>query len=320
MNYRYGLNPSLRSNSNSVNDSSFDVPFIIRGLERNFSAGQTNKVPSSHEYYELSHVVSGELVYRIKGKTVVVSAGQSMILLPFTEHSYEIPSQNPAEIISVYFGFASAQTLQRGQSSSRIRVSPASFAHFMEYLTGEEEPQTRADYFLLRGKWRREIADVADRVLRYHGDDNYGKDLLMQALSTELLVFASRALKEEWEESLKVRTGRAKELVYVARDFILDNFDRSINVGDVADYVFLSQGYFARAFREELGVSPMNFLLKVRVDKACELLEDEDTKVSSIAMRVGFTSPQRFNAAFRKQMNMTPMEYRQMKQNNTLEE
>ena len=58
----------------------------------------------------------------------------------------------------------------------------------------------------------------------------------------------------------------------------------------------------------------MNFLLKVRVDKACELLATEDTKVSSIALRVGFTSPQRFNAAFRKQMKMTPMEYRQMMQ------
>lgn len=307
----YSSNDSRHQVGNT--EPTVEVPFIVRGVERNFSAGEIKTIPSSHEYYELSHVVSGELKYKVRGKSVVVRPGQTMILVPFAEHTYEIAKDQPTEIISVYFGFISPMQFHERQNR-RIHVSQTSFLNFLEYITGEDESKERSDYFLLKNKWRREIADVAERILLYHGDDNYGNDLLMQALGTELLVFASRALKEEWEESLKVRTGKAKELVYVARDFILDNFDRNINVGDVADYVFLSQGYFARAFREELGTSPMNFLLKVRVDKACELLATEDTKVSSIALRVGFTSPQRFNAAFRKQMKMTPMEYRQMMQ------
>jgi len=54
----------------------------------------------------------------------------------------------------------------------------------------------------------------------------------------------------------------------------------------------------------------MTFLMQIRVDHACKLLEQKDIKVSGIATQVGFSSPQRFNAAFRKHIGMTPMQYR----------
>ena len=96
----------------------------------------------------------------------------------------------------------------------------------------------------------------------------------------------------------------------IARDYIIENFDRDISVADAAGYVFLSQGYFTRAFRDETGMSPMAFLMQVRVARACKLLEQHDMKISGIATMVGFSSPQRFNAAFRKHTGMTPMQYR----------
>ena len=79
---------------------------------------------------------------------------------------------------------------------------------------------------------------------------------------------------------------------------------------EAASYVFLSQGYFTRAFRDEFGISPMNYLMQIRIEAACRLLTQKEIKVSGIATSVGFSSPQRFNVAFRKQKGMTPMEYR----------
>ena len=81
-------------------------------------------------------------------------------------------------------------------------------------------------------------------------------------------------------------------------------------INDAATYVYLSQGYFTRAFKDEIGVSPMNYLMNVRISKACELLKNEDIKVSAIATAVGFSSAQRFNVAFKKNKGITPMDYR----------
>jgi AraC-like DNA-binding protein len=163
---------------------------------------------------------------------------------------------------------------------------------------------------LIRGKSRQDIAALAGRILREDRLEAYGRELMMQLLAMELLVTLARALREEWEESLRVRSGKARELVRIARDFIVDNHEHDISIADVAGYVFLSQGYFTRAFREDTGMSPMVFLMQIRVGHACKLLEQKEIKVSGVAAQVGFSSPQRFNAAFRKHLGMTPMAYR----------
>ena len=72
---------------------------------------------------------------------------------------------------------------------------------------------------------------------------------------------------------------------------------------DIARHVFLSPGYFIRAFREETGTSPINYLLKIRVERAMELLADTDDRIIDIALAVGFSSQQRFNEMFKTYRN-----------------
>jgi AraC-like DNA-binding protein len=143
-------------------------------------------------------------------------------------------------------------------------------------------------------------------------DNRYSKDLMIQTLTVELMINLSRAMRNEWEENIRVKTGKAKELVAIARQYMDDNFDQGITVAQAAQYVFLSQGYFTRAFVHEMGISPMNYLMKKRIERACSLLENNEIKVSAISLQSGFSSPQRFNVAFRKLMGMTPMEYRKL--------
>ena len=133
---------------------------------------------------------------------------------------------------------------------------------------------------------------------------------MIHTLTVELMIHLSRAMRNEWEENLRVKNGKARELVKIARQYMDENFEQGITVAEAAQYVFLSQGYFTRAFKDELGISPMNYLMRKRIEKACELLENNEIKVSSIAVQSGFSSPQRFNVAFRKLMGKTPMEYR----------
>lgn len=73
----------------------------------------------------------------------------------------------------------------------------------------------------------------------------------------------------------------------IARDYLVENHT-VISVADAASYVFLSQGYFTRAFRDELGISPMGFLMQVRVNHACKLLAQREIKVSGVVAGRGF--------------------------------
>ncbi|MCL6459971.1 MAG: helix-turn-helix transcriptional regulator, partial [Gorillibacterium sp.] len=90
------------------------------------------------------------------------------------------------------------------------------------------------------------------------------------------------------------------QVVHISAKYIDNNFERDISVGDISRFVFLSPSYFTRAFKEEMGISPINYLLKVRIERAKELLRDTGLKISDIALNVGFSNQQRFNEIFKK--------------------
>ena len=243
--------------------------------------------------------------------------------VPGTPASQTVPSASgPMPVLAASAGVHNGPPANRtaaaapdtgAQPKRTTDIAPATIEQFLHFADGRDVPEDGRDsnpIIQIKGRSRQDIAALMERILHESRTEAFGKELMMQLLAIELLVALSRGLREEWEESLRVRTGKARELVKIARDYIVENHDRDISVTDVAGYVFLSQGYFTRAFRDETGMSPMAFMMQVRVDHACKLLEQRDIKVSGVAQQVGFSSPQRFNAAFRKHIGMTPMAYR----------
>jgi AraC-like DNA-binding protein len=126
----------------------------------------------------------------------------------------------------------------------------------------------------------------------------------------ELFVLLSRALKMEWENSVKLKSSKLKELIDISINYIHNNFERDISLGDIAKYVFLSPSYFTRAFKDQTGKSPIRYLLKIRIERAKEMLVDTGLKISDIALSVGFSNQQRFNEMFKKYAGLTPLQYR----------
>ncbi len=295
-------------------DATGSIPVVFKGIERNLQKGLVSEAPSRHDYHELTYIRSGKAEFEVEGKRVLLEKGATIVIRPNIPHLVRVP-EGQADVIGLYFGFTRQITgSQSGSQPQRTTdIAPQTLEYFINFAYGRDLPEGeigKDPFILIRGKNRQDIATLIERIIRESRQDAYGRELMMQLMTMEILVAVARGIREEWEESLRVRTGKARELVRIARDFIVENHDRDITVADAAGYVFLSQGYFTRAFRDETGMSPMSFLMQVRVAHACKLLEQRDIKVSGVALQVGFSSPQRFNAAFRKHMGKTPMEYR----------
>ncbi len=301
------LKDILPSIEQSIQDSIGSIPVVFKGLARSYRKGDEKKIPGARHFYELSHVKSGVMEYEFdNNRTHEVRAGATILIRPDSPHVCRV-KETFTDITTVYFGFTN---ITKGDRAF-CRISSVSMDEFMKYVSAEDDYGIDLQpCMMIRGTNRVIISELIERIHYENSSDLYNKELMMRLLATELLVTISRALKEGWEESLLVRTGKAAELVHIAKQYMIDNFNENISVSDVAGYVFLSQGYFARAFREEMGQSPMAYLIEIRIQKSCDLLRDQDLKISSIAEQIGFASPQRFNVAFRKIMGMTPMEYR----------
>lgn len=300
------LEDALFGIEKSIQDALGTVPIVFKSLTRNYQFGtSSNELPSVHEFHELSYVTSGSVNFVFSGEVVTLNKGSSIIISPGTVHSYSAPDES-SNVTVLYFTFENWDADQ-----SKKHVSTVSMSDFITFATGYEGVKPpKHPYIIISGRNRETIRSTVERILAEGASDGYGHRLMMQFMTMELMILLCRVLKDAWEESILVKQGKAKELVHIAKDYMLNHYDQPISVSDVAGYVFLSQGYFARAFRDEVGQSPMAFLIEVRINKACELLRDNRIKISSVAKQTGFASPQRFNVAFRKQVGMTPMEYR----------
>jgi AraC family transcriptional regulator len=83
-----------------------------------------------------------------------------------------------------------------------------------------------------------------------------------------------------------------------------------ISLDDLATEAQLSPFHFARMFKQSLGVPPRVYLTRLRVEKACELLENTDLPVTEIAFEVGYSSNQVLARVFLKHRRMSPSDYR----------
>ena len=95
-----------------------------------------------------------------------------------------------------------------------------------------------------------------------------------------------------------------------AIDYINDNLDEKINIYDIAKLVDISNYYFCRMFHASMGISPYQYVLKQRVAKTKELLENSKLPLADIAFECGFSSQSQMTQHFRKQVGVTPKVYR----------
>lgn len=96
-----------------------------------------------------------------------------------------------------------------------------------------------------------------------------------------------------------------------AVDYIREHYNKPLNMATVSNHVSLNYSYFSETFKQFTGMSFVNYVKKVRIEKAKELLEHTRGKVYEIAEQVGFESVKQFNRVFREHEGISPMEYRE---------
>lgn len=284
-----------------LGSASFIPVTSIKAIER-YRNAEWSKGLSIHETFEMVYIKSGEGRFEIGSQIVTVGSNDIVIIKPHQHHKLDVTSDGGCDFIVLYFKF---------MNQSNHALSETSLEDFINFVSGKES----GAFIRLKVSQKNDIIVLLNRILKEKVSDQLGSDLLDYLMLMELFVLISRALKAEWENSIKNKSPKIKELMHSAIQFVLNNYEREISITDIAKYVFLSPSYFTRAFKEDTGMSPMQYLLNIRIKRACELLEETDMKVGEIAHSVGFSNQQRFNDMFKKQINMTPMQYRNSSKN-----
>jgi len=97
-----------------------------------------------------------------------------------------------------------------------------------------------------------------------------------------------------------------------AKLFIDNHFAESINLDDIANEAFFSKFHFIRLFKTIYEKTPHQYLTAVRIEKAKELLQTEES-VTQVCFSVGFDSLSSFTGLFKRRTTFTPSAYQRLK-------
>lgn len=99
-------------------------------------------------------------------------------------------------------------------------------------------------------------------------------------------------------------------IVKQARDFMMEHYAQPLTVTNVAQHLFISPSHLSRLFREELDCTINDYLTRVRVEQAVEIMKKPEFSVAQVSKAVGFQSQSYFTKVFRKYIGVTPLIYK----------
>lgn len=106
------------------------------------------------------------------------------------------------------------------------------------------------------------------------------------------------------------KTARSGHVINMAVDYIKRHCNKDISLGEVAEHVNLNPSYLSRIFKEETGTQFVEYVRKVKMEMAKELLKNTNKKIYGICEELGYQNVQYFSTIFKNTTGMTPLEFK----------
>jgi AraC family transcriptional regulator, melibiose operon regulatory protein len=256
-----------------------------------------------HDSTEIMYMIQGVCRIDVKvgdtEKSVTLKKGEFMVLDADVPHRLIVEQAVSCRMLNVEFGFMESE----GRTLSLRQI--AGEEHVVSFLLNRPFP-----YLVLTDQ---EVVYPVLRSLVLELDQRGTEGRMMtHVLFIQLLVCIARLYEE------RERSEMQQSEFYIKRsvDFLHQNYDRHIQVKDVAAEVNLHPGYLHRVFRRGTGRTITEYLTMIRMEKAKMLLEQTDIPIDEISDYVGVGSRQYFHMLFKKNTGTTPVEYRLRKDRN----
>lgn len=105
-------------------------------------------------------------------------------------------------------------------------------------------------------------------------------------------------------------TSKNSRAINKIRSIVQEGYAQELSISRIAEEVFLTPNYISLIFKKETGETITDYITKIRMGKAKELLQTTDLKVMEISERVGYENPHYFSTVFKKTVGVHPLKYR----------
>lgn len=252
-----------------------------------------------HWHTELEWVLveAGTILCLINGEKIKLTAGDGIFINCNILHAYKTSDTSPLPI------FLFAPEFLAPKHS-------AIYKEFIHPILSAELP-----YLILKSScpWQAELLDNLHKLKMLCTNTNHHStkklDIYALSLSMWRILFANTTHTHTGMETF-YDNGTTQKRIQAMISFIKSNYSHSIRLEDIVHAASISKSEALRCFHTVLDTTPVDYLIRYRLDMATKMLQSTTDTISTIAGEVGFENPSYFCRAFRKIYGISPAEYR----------
>lgn len=238
----------------------------------------------AHDFLEISLVLEGESEYFFEDlPKTTIRAGQVLLFNPGYHHTER----------------------HIKQTSHQLHIGIKNFT--LQGLPRDTFPHKSP--ILNLGRHQQNVLQIAWRLLEELYQDAPETQVLRKILISEMLVHILRGLDDTNERqptSLTSRQQRQQKIVDETIYFLENHFTEEISLEQLAQAQFVSPAYLSRLFKDIVGESPINYLIKLRLSEAEHLIKTTTLSIKQIAQATGYQDAYHFSKSFKKQFGIAP--------------
>jgi len=245
-----------------------------------------------HNHQQIVYVYSGKGMYYVDGITYDVETGDIIVINPEVEHgNLSSNAEDPAVELIIGFNLCA-------EDASKNRF----------YLPNEN-PLIHASV-----TFKTALIKNANTILFENSNSFPGKTAMLNACLVQILVLLYREIHQSNEPPITYDFENYNKayLVKQIENYLATHYYEKITLDQIANNMYLSPVYISKIFKEETDESPINYLIKCRLEKAKELLTPDNTdSIKNIANQVGYDDVYHFSKLFKKYYGISPLHYKQ---------
>lgn len=277
--------------------------------------------PHCHEYYELSLVTKGSCRHIFRGVTALAAPGDVMIIPPHQVHCYKclsevsmincdfIPEKISAGWHDILKNITPEQDVFPFPPSEHALHNHWQHAAYAPDTLGLAGPAANAPKLQgiihLNGTEYTNLISLMHNLIEEQEHSKFGKLYMKSGLLQIILVLLGR-LQTRNLSRLNQYSDRKKKLINDALAYIENHLEEITSATEVAEKLFLSPAYFRSLFKDITGMTPTDYLNRMRVIHSLEYLEREDLSIAEAASKVGIYDSNYYSRLFKKIMGYSP--------------
>lgn len=235
--------------------------------------------PLVRKNYLIHHVVLGKGTYTVNEKVHQISKGDTFIIYPNTVVSYCADKDDPWEYYWVGFGGVDVKML----------IDKTDFSKQNCVIHTERE---------------KDLQKTLLNIYNASGAEFF-RHIKMIGYLYQFLSILIEESKNSVETNNIYQTYTKKSI-----DFICENYNRQINITDIASHIGISRSHLYKIFTKQLSISPKSYLDNFRIMQAKELLEKTNYSINEIASMVGYSDQLHFSKVFKKNTGKAPRQFK----------